>query len=237
MPADQAITLCEGIVGEVGADRSAAAMAERQLASLRAMRGELVEARRACAATRRVLDDLGWAFDAALVSLDSGPIELLGGDPVAAEAELRRDRQALDEMGDRNFIVLTAALLGEALYQQGRFDEAANEVMFSREHAAPDDVAPQILWRQVAAKLAARRGERGDAVALAVAALDLVNETDDPNGQAGALVDLAEVCDLGGAGEQAEQHLRAALALYERKGNLVAAARVSDRLGAAKGGQ
>ena len=66
----------------------------------------------------------GWTFQAALTSLDSGPIEMLAGDPVAAEAELRRDYETLDRLGERNYITTVAVYLAEALYRQGRYADA-----------------------------------------------------------------------------------------------------------------
>ena len=41
---------------------------------------------------------------AALTSIDSGVVELLADDPVAAERELRRDYETLERMGERNYI-------------------------------------------------------------------------------------------------------------------------------------
>ena len=41
--------------------------------------------------SRAVFEEHGWNFFAALVSLDSGQVELRAGDLAAAERELRRD--------------------------------------------------------------------------------------------------------------------------------------------------
>ena len=112
--------------------------------------------------SRATLEELGWRFDAALTSaIASGPVELIAGDAGAAEAELRRDYDALAAMGERNYISTTAAFLAEALYRQGRDEEALVMTEQSEEIAAADDVATQYLWRSVRAKLLARRGVRG----------------------------------------------------------------------------
>jgi hypothetical protein len=50
------------------------------------------------------------------------------------------------------------------------------------------------------------------------------------NWQANALVHLSEVAVLSGKDVEAQRHLQRALALYEEKGNIVAVARVRDRL-------
>ena len=49
--------------------------------------------------------------------------ELLAGNPLAAEMELRKDYEALERMGDRYYRSTLAGMLAEALYQQARYDE------------------------------------------------------------------------------------------------------------------
>ena len=49
--------------------------------------------------SRASFEELGWKFEAATVSLDSGPAALLAGDSIAAEAELRADFDRLEKMG------------------------------------------------------------------------------------------------------------------------------------------
>ena len=74
----------------------------------------------------------------------------------------------------------------------------------------------------------ARRGELEEGERLAREAVALAAETDMLNMHADALVDLAEVLALAGGRTPAE--LEQALALYERKGNLVMAERTRSRL-------
>jgi tetratricopeptide (TPR) repeat protein len=229
-PVGEAIEECRQILDAVATDRRAAAMATRQLAQLHAMRGEFGEARSLYRASRRTLEELGWAFDAAIVSLDSGPIELLAGDPAAAEAELQRDCEALRAMGDRNFLGLTGALLAEARYRQGKFAEAADAVAAAEESSAPDDLGAQVLWRTVKAKLAAREGDAGTAEALVAEALRLIESTEDPSGQAEVLADAAEVARLAGEPRRAAALLRRALGKHLEKGNLAGAHRVEGLL-------
>jgi tetratricopeptide (TPR) repeat protein len=229
-PVGEAIEECRQILDRVATDRRSAAMATRQLAQLHAMRGEFGEARSLYRESRRTLEELGWAFDAAIVSLDSGPIELLAGDPAAAETELQRDYSALQAMGDRNFVALTAALLAEARYRRGRFAEAAEAVASAEEVAAPDDLGAQVLWRTVKAKLTAREGDAETAGALVAEALRLIESTEDPSGQAEALVDASEVARLAGEPRRAAGLLRRALGKHLEKGNLAGAHRVEGLL-------
>ena len=149
--------------------------------------------------SRAILDELGWHFDAALTSaIASGPVELIAGDVTAAEAELRRDYDALAAMGERNYISTTAAFLAEALYRQGRDEEALAMTEQSEEIAAADDVATQYLWRSVRAKLVARRGSFAEAEALALDAIRIIEAAQDPDSQGYAYIDLAEVLRMAG---------------------------------------
>jgi tetratricopeptide (TPR) repeat protein len=233
-PVPEAIERCRRILDEVSADRRAAAMASRQLAQLQAMQGDFAEARERYRNSRHTLEDLGWGFDAAIVSLDSGPIELLAGDPAAAEAELRRDYEALRTMGDRNFVALTAALLAEALYRQGRIDEAEEPAADAEEVASSDDLGAQVLWRTVRAKLHARSGKYDEARVLIGEACRLIESTEDPSGQADVLVDAAEIARLAGDEQGAMDALQKAHSRYAAKGNLAGARRAEELIAAAE---
>src|ERR1700692_3264760 len=98
---------------------------------------------------------------------------MLAGDPVAAEVELRRDYETLDRLGDRNYISTVAAYLAEALYRQGGYDESRRFATFSADIVAPDDLATQVLWRGVSAKLLARQGQPEEAERLGREAVEL----------------------------------------------------------------
>lgn len=125
------------------------------------MRGELDAARDECRRCREELEGLGWMMDAALVSLDAGPIALLADDPAGAEAELRRDMATLEAMGERNHISTTSALLAEALYRQDRLDEAREVAAYSRGVVQEGDVATRIILDAVEGRMRARDGARG----------------------------------------------------------------------------
>jgi tetratricopeptide (TPR) repeat protein len=225
-PVDVAVRECTEILDRVASDRRSSSLTRLELSMLSAMALDFAAARAAYSETRSVLDELGWEMQAALVSLSSGPIELLADDPVRAETELRRDFDALEAMGERNFISLTAGLLADAVYRQRRFEEAQTLVELSREIAAPDDLAVQIVWRGVAGKLAARSRDHDSAFALVREACALIDSTEDPSGQADLLVDLAEVLALAGDRSAAVAVLADARVRYATKGNQAGVARV-----------
>ena len=225
--AQAGIKRCEELVQISEGDRRSQAVTLAALAHLRAMVGDFVQAREDYRRGRGTLEELGLRFDAALISIDSGPVELLAGDPVAAEAELRKDHEALDAMGERNYISSIAGLLAEALYRQGRFDEAATSAAFSEEVAAPSDVFSQHLWRGVRGKLLARDGAHDEGIALATSSVEQIRTSDDIEGQGNALMFLAEAQAAAGRDDDATRSATEARTLFEAKGNIVSAARAA----------
>jgi tetratricopeptide (TPR) repeat protein len=225
-PVPEAIAIAERVLREVEGDRKAEATACRALANLEAMRGRFDEARALYRRSRATFDELGSRFDAALTSAAaSGPVELIAGDADAAEAELRRDYDALAAMGERNYISTTAAFLAEALYRQARDDEAMRLTEESERIAAADDVATQYLWRSVRAKLAARAGRHDEAETLAKEAVAIIGAAQDPDSQGYAAIDRAEVFRLAQRWSEAVEEASRAEALFDLKGNAASAAR------------
>jgi hypothetical protein len=76
----------------------------------------------------------------------------------------------------------------------------------------------------------ARGGVFDDAERLAREAVELGRETDMLNWHARALVDLGEVYVLASRADEARPRFEEALAIYERKGNLVMAAKTHSAL-------
>ena len=230
-PVVEAIRLCEEILERVESDRRAAANTRKALAQLHAMTGDIDTARLLYRGARQTLESLGWAHDAAVVSLDSGPIELLAGDPEVAESELRGDYKALDAMGDDFFKPTTVAYLAEAVYRQGRIDEAETLARESERTADPDDVGPQVIWRSVIAKVLGNRGDE-DAVGVAREAIELSMSSDAPLLRADAWLALGEAAlALGDASTVAEAR-REAITYYEAKGSSAGVDRTTRLIGA-----
>ena len=92
-----------------------------------------------------------------------------------------------------------------------------------------------MLWRQVKAKVLARRGEHAEAERLAREAVAIGDETDMLDAQGDAYADLAEVLLLAGKPDEAAGALEQALERYERKGNLVSAERARTRSASSSG--
>ena len=230
-PVPLAIEECEEILKRGLSDRQAEALVRHSLASLIAMSGDFDRARSLYREARATLEDLGAVVVAASTSLTSGRIELLAGDAAAAEQELRRDHDRLVELGELYYRPLVTAMLAQALYAQGRYQEAGELAATAAELAADDDVEPQALWRSVRAKVLATGGEFDEAVTLGREAVELLSATDAVFVQAEALVDLAEVLGLADRSDEARTALEQARELCGLKQIMALANRVEARLG------
>jgi hypothetical protein len=88
-----------------------------------------------------------------------------------------------------------------------------------------DWMPPHVLWRSARAKALVQLGRIEDAVALAQEAVALAKASDGLNMHADALLDQAEVLHASNRDEDAARSVNGAWQLYERKGNIVMAAR------------
>ena len=222
-PVLEAIERCEGIILEARGDRRTQGVVKSTLATLLAMRGEFERARELARDAQALLDDLGPTVSSASSSLEIAWLERLAGELEAAERELRRDYDALTELGERYFLSTVAGELARVLYEQGRVNEAEQMSRQAQHLADDDDIASQMLWRTVLAKVRAHRGDCDGALALVKEAVDLLTSTDAVSAQAETLVDLAEILRCAGRVKDADRVLEDAIGLYELKGNLAGA--------------
>jgi predicted ATPase/class 3 adenylate cyclase len=226
IPVGEGIGRCESILEQVRDDRRSAAATLYPLAGLYAMIGRFSDARKRLESAYQTLEDLGY------VTLNSsfmewvGFVELLAGDLARAEERLKFGLSRLEEMGEKAFVSSLAALLAEVLYRKGHYDEAARFVDRSQETAAPDDLAAHIVWRTVRAKILALTGGLEEAEALAHHAVSLAEKTDWSTHHAAACLALGEVLREQGRVREAEAAIGRALAIHERKGNIVSAERM-----------
>ena len=194
------------------------------LGGLAALQGNYDEARELHGRGRGVFEELGHAVGIAGSTTVSGPIELLAGDPAAAERELRFGYDAFEAMGETGILSSLAALLAEAVLAQGRSAEAEELTRVSERAATADDAASQIAWRTVRGMALARRGEVDEAHRLAADAVSRAADTDFLVLHGNALVAQAEVMRASGDGTDAAKCLEDAAALYDAKGARVVVA-------------
>jgi predicted ATPase/class 3 adenylate cyclase len=229
-PAAEGIRRCEAMRTEVRESPESEAAILRQLACLNAIVGRFAIARELIATSNATYADLGLTLYVAS-SEHEAVVELLAGNPTAAERSARAAYCALEAMGERAFRSTMAASLAVVILQQGRDEEAEDFAKLSAQLAASGDLATQIRWRRVRARVLARRAEIRAAEALAREALQIAERTDFVNDRADALVDLSHVLEASRRGSEAVDAASEALHLYELKGNVVAAAATRLRLG------
>jgi tetratricopeptide (TPR) repeat protein len=161
--------------------------------------GRVADAWAAIDRSQSIFASFGAGLALAESAVPASAVGLIVGDPVAAERYARQGYEAFRAMGERGvYVVDLAGLLADALYVQGRFDEAQQLIDQADAEPSPTSVSSTRLTK---AKLLARRGRFA-------AARQLV-------GQAEALKTRAEVERLAGAPDQAAASLRAALHIYE----------------------
>jgi class 3 adenylate cyclase/tetratricopeptide (TPR) repeat protein len=198
-----------------------------------AMLGRLAEARAILTEERAELAERGGGVLLAnITAFESVWVELWADDPAAASEFGAAGIRLHEKLGELGFLSTAAGYLAQALSAVDRLDEAEAWAGRAAELGASDDATTQMLWRQVRAKVLARRGEHVEAERLACEAVAIGEGTDILNGQGDANADLAEVLLLGNKPDEAAAALERALDRYERKGNLVMAGRTRDRLAA-----
>ena len=126
----------------------------------------------------------------------------------------------------------TMGYLAECLCALETFDEVEEWVERSRRSTDEYDIESHLAWRKPEALLRAREGDHAGADAVAREALRLADDTDDPTAQADARIVLAETVRLAGRSEDAIGVFRAAIDLFEAKGNVLGAAHAHERLDA-----
>ena len=220
-PIPEAVGRCRELLVQAGSNRTIEAKILVVLAELEAGLGHFDEARSLYGRSKTIVEELGLQLQLGVQTFAAGTIELLAGDPEAAEVELRVGLDTLQRIGAQVASSTIAGLLGAAVYAQGRYDDAERLTELSEATAPEEDIATQIFWRGTRAKLLARKGIVDEAESVASDAVGLAAWTDALTVHGDALMNLAEVLRLVGDKEEAAAAAREARRLYEEKGNVV----------------
>jgi class 3 adenylate cyclase/predicted ATPase len=227
-PAHEGVARCRELLRRMANRRMEKAQLLNPLAGLEAMLGRFDEARELLARAAETLAEYSVTLNAS--SHPQALVAMLAGDPAEAERCLRVDYENLANMGEKGYLSTTAAFLARAVQAQGRDGEAYELTEVAEQAGAADDFSTQVVWRGVRARLMAKGGATAEAERLAREAVTLAKQTDRLNYHGGALADLAAVLRSAGQTGGELEALEAALELYERKCNLVAAAKLRPRL-------
>ncbi|HET6791746.1 MAG TPA: adenylate/guanylate cyclase domain-containing protein [Actinomycetota bacterium] len=194
------------------------------------MRGRFDEARAMFDEADALYDELGAPMIGVATNQVVAETLRLEGRLEDAERVLRQMYEAYSAMGETGFNSTVCGVLAAVLCDEGRFEEADTFARRSRELAAEDDFASQSEWRTAEARVLLDRGRFDEALRLADQAIEIADVTDYLDRRADCHEVRGLVLGAAGRGDDARAAYGEALALYTRKGNLVAAARVRKRI-------
>jgi tetratricopeptide (TPR) repeat protein len=187
------------------------------LGALLAMRGDFETARVELSRGNEVMEQLGMNLTLAAGQVPADA-DLLRGDPEAAEGRLRPGIEELQAAGETGFLSTSAAVLADALYRQGKLEEAEEWTKVSEESAAQDDVASQMQWRSIRGKTVAKLGRIEEGEELARQAVERALSTDYLTMQGECWFALAEVLAVAGNSRGAREAVERAAEVWQRKG-------------------
>jgi DNA-binding SARP family transcriptional activator len=226
----EALERCDDLLGEA-TDRTGRASLLAFMGGLEGIDGRLDSARSRLTESATTYEEIGEDYARASYSgRVLGRIEMLCGNALRAGHVLEECCATFERMQDTAGLSTVAAEVADALYAQGRYEEAANWLDLSQQRAASDDVSAQWSWRRTRAKLLARAGAFGEAEATAAEAVRLASGTDALSDHGAVLLDLAEVLRLAGHPQEAAARVEEARQLFERKGNRLSAEAAQTKL-------
>ncbi len=200
----------------------------RCLAVLELLRGRPDKARSMLADARQVVADLGLRHGLMETELFAGIIELMVGDPIAAEPHFRTALEGLDALGVGADAGQAAALLARSVLAQGRVDEADRYATES-ERLAGHNLKTAIAWRAARAEILSAQNRHDEAVAMARQAVAVAADTDLVLDHAEACVTLGRVLNAAGDARGAADAGHDAEALYALKEATGSVARPAER--------
>ncbi len=232
-PVDDAVARCTAILEQAAGDPMIEAGALRCLSGLEARRGDFESARELVRQARVLYEDVGSPLLSRLTTMFAeADIDLLVEDYVAAERVLRPWMAGLEQMGESGYRSSLLAWLALATYGQGRLDEAEALTREAQQAAGAGDIWTHAMAPGIRAKVFADRRRFEEAELLARGAVDLLENSDSLDLLGGSVADLAEVLLAAGNAEEGRRRAGEAAALFARRGNVAAAARLERRIAA-----
>jgi DNA-binding SARP family transcriptional activator len=225
VPVSEGIRRCAQLEREVSG-RFAAMSVRGFRAVLDAMAGRFDPARTDLTRARAGLAELGLGQASVWMAMFDGIVEMLAGDPFAAERAFDEAERIAVDIGDRWFhstIVWERALAALAQDRPGASAEAVARI---DEIPAPGDIEWHFKRHLAQAKLAAQQGDGDRALSEARTGVRLADPTDHFVFRADAHRDLAEIAARFGSDEEARTELETALAMYRAKENVAATSRL-----------
>jgi predicted ATPase len=230
-PTEQGIRQCRELLQRAQQDRKATSTALFVQAEFEAGTGRFDEARQHISQAKAHLQEVAaTVWMAGPLAQFTGLVELWAGDPAAAERELRWGYEKLKEIGEMGWLPTVVDILSEAVYAQGRDEEAEVLTRESEEIAGTEDLYSQVLRRAVLARVMARRTRLAEAVEVAAEAVAISQRTDFLQLRARALMAHGEVLKAAGRDDEATLALHDAGRVFEEKGYAEGAGRARNLL-------
>ena len=221
-PVGAALRRCEQILTETEGNRTIAGLMYHPMAHMKARQGDFAEALDLAGRCRDIHRENGnmwayWVF--AEIEWD---ITMLAGAPDEAVAILEEAYEHVERMGG---FPLESAWLARSLYLVGRFDDAERAAQVAVD--VEDDLT-RCVGLGMLARVRARQGRLEDAERMANEAVAYFAHTDYSVDRTFVLMDLAEVLRLAGRTDDAIATIREAIALFERREDVVSAAHARE---------
>jgi tetratricopeptide (TPR) repeat protein len=209
------------------ASRPESARGRTHLGALYVRAGRFDEARRLYREAARDLAGDRPAHVAEAMVVGAG-IELAAGDAVICETMLRAAERRMAEAGSKRGLGDVSALLARALYEQGRFEEAASRA----DEALTRGIDELGQWDVLGVKalVLAHRGDTVTAERLAREAFGRLADTEALTARSQAALTLAHVLALAGRADEGRPVAEEALRVAQRKEDIVTARRARELL-------
>ena len=224
-PAQTGIGRCAELLLQYHDQRTVEAHLYHALAHLNARVGAFDQARDFATRCRAFYRDTRQQSSFDLFAEMDYDIEMLAGDPAAAERVLREGYDALQARGEQ--APNLAAFLARSLCSQERWDDAEPYATLASSEAG-SAIGP--VAKGALARVRAHQGRVGEAELLAREAVAQLERTDFITDRADVLTDAADVLLVAGRADEAADALDLALTLYVQKGDTVTPPRIRATL-------
>jgi class 3 adenylate cyclase len=229
-PAGEGIRQANQIVEQAVGHPQLEAVATIVRGCLKGFQGRLDDGRADLRAGRARLFEIGQLQNWAGTAMIEAELELVAGEPEAAEAVLKESYDFMSKTAETGFLATILGYRATAAYELGHEDEAlafADEV---EQITQPDDFEPHVRQGCVRAGVLARRGDHKAAAKAIKAAVSIAELTEYLALRVLVARSLAEVERLAGRADGERAALQEAVRLGESKGDVLTANRARDRL-------
>jgi len=229
-PAEEGIRQADEILRQSAGYPHLEAIAAVARGCLKGFQGQLDAGRADIQAGRARLLEVGLLQAWTGTAMIEADLELIAGEPAAAEAILAGSYELLSKMATTGYLATIVGYRAAAAAELGRDNEALRFADEAVEIAQPDDFEPHVRQGCVRARVLARRGDIAAAMEAIRVAAERADATDYLTMREYASISLAEVERLAGHEDGERAALEKALRVADQKGNVLTAARVRAQL-------